>query len=479
MIARRIALVALCGVILAVGAIVILGGSDDSYIVKAEFNDAGGVRKNSDVKIGEVPAGRVIGVDLTKADTAIVTMKLDDGVGPVGQGALARSRPVNLLGEKFVELDLGDTRKPIPSRATIPASRTTTSVELDDILNTLQPDIRARLRILINEAGIAMAGRGADFNGMLEQMPEGLEESATFLGALSSDTHKLAGLVEKGDRVLAAVAGRRTDLGRLVDSADAALGVVASRRAALGRTVVSAPSGLAQLRATLGELEQAGSDLRPAAANLRATSAPLASTLRRLPAFAKDTRQTLAEATRVAPALARLGTDATPTVRRLRPTLRHFADVTNALAPLTKELADNSVRELLRFANNWTGLTTLQDGVSHIFRVRLLLGPDALTGEGAPRTPQVRAKRRKRPPATAAPGAALPASPAAKPSGNLLPQLPRPLTDALDGVDAAVKQVLGGEPKVTLEGLLQGAGAGTRDDSSSNVLKLIDDLIGN
>jgi phospholipid/cholesterol/gamma-HCH transport system substrate-binding protein len=471
----------LAGAAVAVLAVVLLGSGGNAYIVKAEFKDAGGVRKNSDVKIGEVPAGRVVGVDLSKTDTALVTMKLDHGVGPVGVGATASSRPVNLLGEKYVDLSLGDDRRPVPSGSTIPAARTKTAVELDEIINTLQPGTRARLRILINEAGIAMAGQGADFNGMLAQMPPGLDQAATFLGALSSDTHKLAGLVEQGDRVIAAVSARRRRLSALVDSAGSALRTVADRRAALGRTLEAAPAGLTQLRLTLDELRRAGDDLRPAAANLRSTSGPLASTLQQLPGVARDARGTLAEATRVAPGLTRLGVQATPTVKRLRPTLRHLADVTTDLEPLTDGLAHGGVLQLVRFANNWSGLTSLTDGISHVFRVRLLAGPDALTSQGSPKTPQIRSRRpAERPVAT--PAATAPSSP--PPAGRPAPKVPLPtaVTKVLQGVNAATSDVLKADPAAAVGNVLKSLGApppGPPRGGTGGPTRILDVLLGN
>lgn len=471
---RQLVVGALCAIGLIVGATLVLGGSDDGYIVKATFDDAGGVRKNSDVKVGEVPAGKVTGVDLTKGDKAIITMKLDEGVGPIGAGASAQSRPVNLLGEKYVDLEPGNLRSPMSSGTTIPAQRTRTAVELDDILNTLEPDTRARLRILINETGVAMAGRGADFNRLLEQMPSGLHEATTFLDALSSDTHKLAGLLEKGDRVLAAVSGRREDLGRLVDSADDALKVTASRRNDLGRTLASAPAGLTELRGTLTQLQRTAEDLRPAAANLRATSQPLADTLRRLPAFAGDAEGALAEVTRVAPALNRLGVKGAPTVRRLRPTLDHLADFTGELGPLVRELSDGGgVRNLVRFANNWAGLTSLQDGISHLFRVRLLAGPDAITSDGAPKDPA----RRRRPASSAPRPAPSPSPSPVKPqqAAPKLPDLPSLELPDLPGIiNDATKKLLGEAPAAELDKLL-GRDAGGNDGTAA----LLDYLLGN
>ena len=89
--------------------------SENGYRVRAEFRDAAGLHKHVYVKLGGVPAGTVTSMKLTKRDTALVTMRLDDGAAPVGPGARATVRPVNLLGEKFVDLEPGDASRPLPS----------------------------------------------------------------------------------------------------------------------------------------------------------------------------------------------------------------------------------------------------------------------------------------------------------------------------------------------------------------------------
>ena len=103
-----VALVAVIAIVLATS-----GGEDDGYVVRAEFRDAAGLRKNSDVKIGGVPGGKITKIALTAKDTAIVTMKLRDGAVPIGTGATADARPVNLLGEKYVDLRPGDLKRAV------------------------------------------------------------------------------------------------------------------------------------------------------------------------------------------------------------------------------------------------------------------------------------------------------------------------------------------------------------------------------
>src|SRR3989442_327425 len=105
-------------------AIVLLSSGGGGYIVKAEFHDLGGLRKDSSVKIGGVTGGTVSSISATKRDTAIATFELDSNAAPIGAGASVQVRPTDLLGERYAQLTVGDLSKPQPSGTTIPIQNT-------------------------------------------------------------------------------------------------------------------------------------------------------------------------------------------------------------------------------------------------------------------------------------------------------------------------------------------------------------------
>jgi phospholipid/cholesterol/gamma-HCH transport system substrate-binding protein len=354
----------------------------DGYIVKAEFKDAGGLTKNSDVKIGGVPGGRVTSIDLSKRDTAIVTMDLKKGAHPIGAGARADSRPVNLLGEKYVDLQPGNLSKPEPSGTFIPMSRTSRPVELDDVLNMMQPDVRARMRILINEAGISMDGRSADFNSLLDSLPPALDQSRKLIGDFSADNQRLGQLIDKSDRVLAAFASKKHDLQGLVGEAADTLKVTASKRKQIAQTIKEAPATLAKLRSTLGELQTTATRLKPTAAALRQASPPLADTMQRLPAFAKDAAPTLDKLSDLAPTLTKLGVKATPVLNRLEPTTGDLVTFADRLQPIMDTLSqDGGAKNLIGGTmQGWANAISHQDGLGHYFRTQLVLDRTLIEG---------------------------------------------------------------------------------------------------
>ncbi len=304
---RSLAYGALGLAVVVVGYLLLSSGGGTGYTVRAEFADVDGLRNGSTVKVDGVAAGTVSSISVTRRDTAIVTLKLDPAAAPIGAGANIHERPTDLLGEHYAELNVGDLTKPQPSGTFISMSRTGASVELDDILNTLNVDTRTRLRILINEAGVGLAGRGADFNRLLSDLPPNLNQAQQLLAQVASQNVTMKNLISEGDRITAAVNGKRDDLGNLIGVADQALGAVAARQSQLGATIQAAPGALTQLRTTLDQLGTASQAITPAAQSLQATAGPLTTTLRALPPFANAADPTLATARTVAPALERLG----------------------------------------------------------------------------------------------------------------------------------------------------------------------------
>ena len=410
-------------VAIVTGAVLFVGGNQllfphgGGYLVRAEFADASGLSKDSAVKIGGVTGGIVDSIALTPRDTAIVTMTLNHGAAPIGAGATAAIRPVNLLGENYVDLAPGNMRAAVPSGTTISLARTSHGVALDDVLATLDPDTRLRLRILINEAGVALDGHGADFNALLAQLPPTLSQAQTLLSGLGEDNHVLQELISRSDRVVTAMNGKAPDLQQLVDHAASTLQAVANRRAQLGATVHDAPAALAQARATFSQLGAAATQLQPLGTAVQAAAPPLDATLTALPSFTRDAKPALASLAQNAPQLQRLSAGALAPVRALAPVASRLDSVARQAGPVSTALDSGNVfRDLLRLMYGWARTIQQRDGLGHIFGLRLTLNTRDLQSalERLLRLhPSTQAAKHARPRAATAPAAAGASTPAA------------------------------------------------------------------
>jgi phospholipid/cholesterol/gamma-HCH transport system substrate-binding protein len=357
-----------------------LFGAPSGYVVYAKFGDASGLLTAYNVKVGGVTAGEVMSIGLDSQDHAVVKMDLDHGAYPIGAGATAEIRPVNLLGEKYVDLNPGNLSRPQPSGTTIPLGRTSTPVELDDVLNMFAPDVLARLQIIVNEAGIAMAGNGANFSQTLGQLPPTLQQARKFVAQIGRQNRQLGTLLDAGSAVIGSVNSRRSDLDGLVSSAAGAFQTVAARRAQLGQTVQNAPAALAQLTKTLDELGTTAGALYPAMVQLRAAAPPLASVLAQAPTFATDAQSALAAAQAIAPLLVRLGRLGTPVLEHAIPTVRRLATFASSLRTVMTGLDQGgSMKALLSFIAGWAGVIQQRDGIGNMFRVHITLSPQLVT----------------------------------------------------------------------------------------------------
>jgi phospholipid/cholesterol/gamma-HCH transport system substrate-binding protein len=403
--ARSIATIAL--VVVAVTAVVVLvgGSGGDRYVVRAEMANASGLRTDAAVKISGVTAGTIADVEVTPRDTAIFTIELDEGAGPIGRGARLRARPSDLLGERYADLSPGDASQPQPSGSMIPLSRASASTDLDEVLDMLDADTRTRVGILVNEMGIGLSGNGKHLAELLRGLPSSLEESQELLAGVAAENVRLRRLISEGARVAASVEGRRDRLGALVDSAAAGLHAIADARTQLGTTIDQAPGGLEALRETLGRLRTASVSLRPAADQLSRVAAPLTTTLRDIKPFADSASGTLKEARRVAPSLKRLGDRATPHVRRLAPTSRRLRRILTDAVPSIKQIDHRAMKDLLWFIQNWARALKGRDNLGHFLGGKMSITIDQLeqlldgylvpaaTGKSKPRRPEPARKR--------------------------------------------------------------------------------------
>jgi virulence factor Mce-like protein len=129
-----------------------------------EFKNASGLLHSNDLRVAGVKAGQVTQIH-NQGGIAVVEIQVDPEYLPVYRDAHAIVRPKNLLGETYVEVDKGTKNSgEMHQGQTIHLDHTITPVQVDEVLNALDPDTRTKLQIVINSLGEATAGRGKDLN---------------------------------------------------------------------------------------------------------------------------------------------------------------------------------------------------------------------------------------------------------------------------------------------------------------------------
>ncbi len=160
------------------------------FRVEAVFQSANSIRKNSPVRIAGVNVGKVKSIDREAGtDTAVLTLELDKKALPIHKDATAKIRPrIFLEGNFFVDLQPGTPSSPrLDDGDTIPLAQTSTPVQFDQVLTTLQADTRRQLQVLLDGLGTGLTAKptaaedaDADPSARGQTAAESLNESIVY-----------------------------------------------------------------------------------------------------------------------------------------------------------------------------------------------------------------------------------------------------------------------------------------------------------
>jgi ABC-type transporter Mla subunit MlaD len=144
-----------------------IGGSP-THLLRINFPSADGLVSGSDVLESGARIGSVQSIEPTQSNAALVVASIDGAHWPLHQGLTVDIRPKSLLGEKYVDLHDGASNAAVydPSQ-TYQASANADPVELDQFINSLDPTTRTAVRVLLDDLGAGVAGRGQDLNAAI------------------------------------------------------------------------------------------------------------------------------------------------------------------------------------------------------------------------------------------------------------------------------------------------------------------------
>ena len=175
------------------------------YILKAQFESANSIRPNSPVRIAGVEVGKVKSIEaLQGTNSSVLVMELKKSALPIHQDATAKIRPrIFLEGNFFVDLKPGTPGAPqLHSGDELKITQTSTPVQLDQVLTSLQSDSRADLQALLDGLSTTFNSKptpaedaqtdplakgqtaSQSFNDALDDIPEGEKSTAQVLEAL-------------------------------------------------------------------------------------------------------------------------------------------------------------------------------------------------------------------------------------------------------------------------------------------------------
>jgi phospholipid/cholesterol/gamma-HCH transport system substrate-binding protein len=284
------------------------------------------------VRIGDVADVEV------ENGVGVVTFAIDREFLPIYKDATILLRPTTGLKDMFFDLDPGSDSEPNSDEdeyeegETVAVANTAPDVNLDEILDALDSDTQAYLRLLLVGAGQGLDGRDKELGKLLGSIGPINRDLAELNSLVAQRKDNLARLIHNFNLLTTRVGQADSDLTELVTASNGALGAIAEQDPNVQRAVALLPGTLEQATETLNSTARFGAVLGPAFDDLR----PFA---RNLDELNGSTRE-LAEATTPV-----LQDEIRPFVRAARPAIpdlrkaaTRFSEATPSLTALAGKL---------------------------------------------------------------------------------------------------------------------------------------------
>jgi virulence factor Mce-like protein len=356
-----------------------------SYEVKVPFAEATQLAEQSDVRISGVDVGKVRSIDLApNKRQALATIDIDDRYAPLPASTRAMLRTKTLLGETYVELTPGSRGGPkLADGGTLPTAQVAESVQLDEIFRTFDPKTRAAFRSWMQEAAIAIGGRGEDFSAALGEFEPTFTEFDKLFRVLDTQRLAVSQLFRNGATTFRALRGRNGQLADLVRSSNAVFSTTAARNRDIEALFRAFPTFLDESRLTLARLKGFSLDadplmrqLVPAAEELSPTLIAFGKLAPQAKGFFEGLETVIDRAGAGFPALRRLFRDEfPPLLRAVDPFLRNLNPIFSGL-----DLYKHELTSVLANVAASTQAINLSPGEkrTHYLRTLVLLSPEAL-----------------------------------------------------------------------------------------------------
>jgi phospholipid/cholesterol/gamma-HCH transport system substrate-binding protein len=321
------------------------------YTVQAEFANAAAVTggQGQAVTIAGVQVGQVGGVTLDDG-RAVVTMNIYRKYGPIYRDATVLLRPRTPLKDMYLALDPGTPQAgALPNGGVLGLASTSPTIDLDQILSSLDADTRSYLLLLLSggaqafrdpASAAAVYGTGtgssapspaavADLRGTFKRFEPLDRNTRTFATLLAERDRNLSEAIHNLQLVASALGGVDGQLASLITSANTNFSAISSQDANLEAGLALLPGTLAQTNTTLGKVQTFAGHLAPALTELQPFARALAPALEASRPLFHDTTPVIRDQLRP------FSVAVQPFARALEPAAAHLA---KAAPPLTRSV---------------------------------------------------------------------------------------------------------------------------------------------
>ncbi|HEU4944865.1 MAG TPA: MlaD family protein [Solirubrobacterales bacterium] len=402
------AILAIVAVVAVLAIVLISTGedSDDAYLVRAIFDNSSFLVSGEEVRVAGATVGEIESVDVTRPGEissyedgrpqaipgkAVLVMKIEDpGFQDFRRDASCIIRPQSLIGEKFIDCRPTLPRAPgsppppplreIPDdqpgagQLLLPLEQNSSTVDPDLINNINRLPYVQRFRLILNELGVGLAGRGEDVEEAVKRANPVLRDTTRLLGILSQQREQLAQLNVDSEQILAAMSRERASVAGFFSNAGAAAEASAEEGEALEANFRKLPEFLRQLRQTVRGLQGFSDAAAPVFADLDRATPAFTEATRALTPFSAATTVSLRS-------LGAAGEEAGPKLRAADPVVLKLRDLARSGAVPTSELArflvstekEGGWEGLVDLIYNTTAAANEFDRYGHFLRARVTL----------------------------------------------------------------------------------------------------------
>ncbi|MGB7685520.1 MAG: MlaD family protein [Solirubrobacterales bacterium] len=381
---RRLIIAA--GLVAAVVVVVLLvsggGSSSNGYVVRAIFDNGGFMVNGEEVRVAGANVGTIESVGVTMpGDTvarrdgkavsapgkAVIVMKITDpSFQDFRSDASCLIRPQSLIGEKFVDcrptlprapgsappppLEEVPDGEPGAGQYLLPLGNNSTSVD-PDLINDIQSlPYAQRFRLIFNELGAGLAGRGEDIEVLVKRANPVLRDVDRLFGILSAQRDRLAQLASDSDAILRPFARERAHVAGFFTNAGAAGQASAEKGPQLEEALRKFPTFLVEFRKTMRSLQEFSDAGTPVVEDLGTAAPSFTDATRTLTPFSQATTVALKSLGDASEASGPIFAEADPVVRTARDLAKSGVKPTTELAKLFTSL---------KKTRGWDGLVEL------------------------------------------------------------------------------------------------------------------------
>ena len=379
---RRLAVIGSLAALVAAIALVVGSAAQGSstYTFDVIFDNARGLIGGQLVKIAGARAGTIGNVTVYHGNQAQIEATVDRKFA-FHADATCTIRPEGLIAENYVNCNPGTATAPLLQGQngrppTVPVTHTQEPVSLLDLFNIFNLPTRERFQVLVDELGIATAGRGDDINQIILRANPALGLARQVIGILARQKAQLATIIDATNTIAAEGATHTQAVQNFIQRADQLAALTANHASPLSQAIAKLPGNLAASQPALAQLDTVARDGTPLLQSIRAA----------VPYLNRVNRDVVPFAAVAGPALAQLSGSinaAIPAIRGATPlvrTLNAYIGKSKGPTAVFAKLASNLQRS--GFAENFFSVVyyvaaalSRFDATGHMLSV-LLIGPN-------------------------------------------------------------------------------------------------------